>query len=59
MKIAVTVTSCHQIGIETWLDDHITKTFDEKSTIGEIDTWIKSVDKSASFSNVKISLCVE
>lgn len=55
MKIAVTVTTCHQIGIETWRDDHMTKVFDENSTLKEIDEWIKSVDKSASFPNCLIS----
>jgi hypothetical protein len=59
MKIAVTVTVCHQIGIETWQDFHTTKVFEEDSTIKEIDDWIKSIDKNSSFSNAKISLCVD
>lgn len=59
MKIAVTVTVCHQIGIETWRDFNTTKVFDENSTIKEIDAWIKSIDKDANFSNAKISLCVD
>lgn len=58
MKIAVTVTVCHQIGMETWQDFHTTKVFEENSTIKEIDDWIKSIDKNGSFSNAKISLCV-
>ena len=59
MKIAVTVTSCYQIGIETWQDCHKTKVFKENSTIIDINEWIKSIDKSADFSTAKISLCVE
>jgi len=58
MEIAVTVTTCNQIGIETWQDFHTTKVFEENSTIKEIDTWIKSIDKNSNFSNAKISLCV-
>lgn len=59
MKIAVTVTVCHQIGIETWQDYNTTKVFEESSTIKEIDEWIKSIDKQSSFANAKISLCVD
>lgn len=59
MKIAVTVTSCYQIGIETWQDVHKTKVFQENATVKEIDEWIKSIDNNADFSNAKISLCVE
>lgn len=44
---------------EIWKDIHTTKVFEENSTIKEIDDWIKSIDKNASFSNAKISLCVE
>jgi len=43
MKIAVTVTVCHQIGMETWQDFHTSKVFEENSTIKEIDDWIKSI----------------
>ena len=59
MKIAVTVTTCQQIGMETWQDFHTTKVFQENATLKEIDEWIKSIDKQANFSNAKISLCVE
>lgn len=59
MKIAVTVTTCHQIGIETWQDYHKTKVFDETATVKQIEDWIKSIDKNSSFANTKISDCVE
>ena len=59
MKIAVTVNSCYQIGIETWQDHHITKVFEELTTLKEIDEWCKSIDTTANFSNAKISLVVE
>ena len=59
MKIAVTVTVCHQIGMETWRDYHTTKVFEETSTIKEIDDWIKSIDNNSNLSSAKISLCVE
>ena len=58
MEIAVTITTCHQIGIETWQDFHTTKVFKETQTIKEIDDWIKSIDKTFNFSNAKISLVV-
>ena len=59
MKIAVTVTVCRQIGMEAWHDFHTTKVFEENSTIKEIDDWIKSIDANSSFTNAKISLCVD
>ena len=59
MKIAVTVTVCHQVGMETWQDSHTTKVFEETSTIKEINDWIKSIDNNSSFAHAKISLCVE
>ena len=58
MKIAVTVTVCQQIGMETWKDIHTTKVFEENSTIKDIDNWIKTIDKTATFVSVKISLYV-
>jgi hypothetical protein len=58
-EIAVTLTACHQIGMETWQDFHTTKTFGEEATVGEINRWIKSVDSGANFSSAKISMCVE
>ena len=59
MKIAVTVTTCTQIGMETWQDYHSTKVFDENSTIKEIDEWIKKIAKTANFGSAKISLLDE
>lgn len=59
MKIAVTVTVCRQVGVDTWKDFHTTKIFEESSTIREIDDWIKSIDKNESFTSAKISLCVD
>lgn len=55
METAVTVTTCVQIGIETWRDINRTKVFNETSTLGEIDAWIKSIDKTMSTSSVTIS----
>ena len=45
MKTAVTVTTCVQIGIETWRDVCTTKVFDENATLGEIDKWVKALIK--------------
>jgi hypothetical protein len=59
MKIAVTVTVCNQIGMETWQDFHTTKVFDANTTIKEIGDWIKSIDEKGSFANAKTSLCVD
>jgi len=59
MKIAVTVTVCQQIGMETWQDSHITKVFEENSTVKEINDWIKSIDKTVDLSSTKISRCVD
>jgi hypothetical protein len=59
LAVAVTVTVCRQIGPSTGQDFHTTKVFEENSTIKEIDDWIKSIDKNGSFSNAKISLCVD
>ena len=53
MKTAVTVTSCVQIGPETWRDVCNTKVFDENATLGEIDKWVKSIDKTTPLSAVK------
>lgn len=53
MKTAVTVTTCVQIGIETWRDICTTMIFDENSTLGEIDEWVKSIDKTITLSAVK------
>lgn len=59
MEIAVTITTCNQIGIETWLDSHTTKVFDEERTIAEINSWIKTIDKSGDITSAKISLHVK
>ncbi len=59
VKIAVTVTKCVQIGIETWKDVHVTKVFYEDATLKKIDEWILSVDKEGSLSSAKISDVVE
>lgn len=53
MKIAVTVVTCHQIGIETWRDAFVTKVFDETSTVGEIVKWAKIHDKTVNISSLK------
>ena len=53
METAVTVTTCVQIGIETWRDVCTTKVFDENATLGDIDKWIRSLDKTMSLSGVK------
>lgn len=59
MKIAVTVTNCQQIGIETYRDFHTTKVFEEIATLKEIDEWIKSIVKHASISDAIISTIAE
>tara|TARA_R110002020_G_C15840951_1_gene735159 strand:+ start:417 stop:596 length:180 start_codon:yes stop_codon:yes gene_type:complete len=59
MKTAVTVTNCVQIGIETWRDVCTTKVFDENATLGEIDQWVKSIDKTLPLSGVKFGDIVE
>jgi len=53
MKTAVIVTTCVQIGIETYRDVCITKVFDENATLGEIDKWVKSIDKTTPLSAAK------
>lgn len=57
IKILVTITTCDQIGHETWRESHEAKVFNENTTLGDIDNWIKSIDKntplsSAIFANV-------
>lgn len=42
MKTGITVTKCHQVGVESWADEKTTKIFDDNSTIGDIKAWIKS-----------------
>lgn len=42
MKTGVTVIKTHQVGIDSWEDEKITKLFDDSSTIGDIKSWIKS-----------------
>lgn len=55
MKIAVTITICAQIGIETWRDIHKTQIFDDTATISEIMAWVSTHDKTATFSSLQIS----
>ena len=53
MKTAVTVTTCVQIGIETWRDVCTTKVFDQNATLGDIDKWVRTIDKTIPLSAVK------
>ena len=59
MKIAVTITTCGQIGIDTWKDFHTTKIFHEDATLKAINDWIKSIDKTSDFSSAKFSVVVD
>lgn len=56
LEIAVTVTTCKQIGIETWRDINTTKVFNQNSTLKEIDDWVKSIDKSTDVTTALMSL---
>lgn len=59
MKIAITVTQCRQIGIDTWKDLHTTKVFDEGATIKEINEWIQTIDKTWTIANATVSSYVD
>jgi hypothetical protein len=59
MKIAVTVTTCHQIGIDEWKDGYTTKIFEYSATLQQIEDWIKSIDKSSSILKARLSFVAE
>lgn len=56
IEIAVTITVCNQIGIDTWQDSHKTKVFNQNSTVGEINDWINSTNKNYNISCSIISV---
>ncbi len=59
-KVAVTVITCIQIGMDTWKDVGTTKVFDQNSSIGDILIWARTIGgKSASMSTIKITDVVE
>jgi hypothetical protein len=55
MKIAASITTCDQIGIETWRDKETTKIFSGTNSISDIMNWAKTIDKSISFSSLRLS----
>jgi hypothetical protein len=59
MKIAVTITSCVQVGENSFRDVHTTKVFDQSATIEQIDLWAKSINKDASYFTAVISEVVD
>jgi hypothetical protein len=56
MKISVTITTCYQIGIETWRNVNTTMVFEETTTVKEINDWLKSIDKNATLSSCLIGV---
>jgi hypothetical protein len=43
MKIAVTYTSCVQVGVESYRDNHVTKIFSFDDSFANILQWAKSI----------------
>lgn len=54
MKIAVTIVSCAQIGINEWKDYYNTRIFEYSTTIQEIEDWIKTIAPKQSILDAKI-----
>ena len=59
VKIAVTITYCTQIGMETWRDERKTKVFESTEIISEILRWAKTIDQTATIPVLKFSDVVE
>lgn len=52
MKIIVTVLTTKQIGFETFKDIPVSRLFHDRSTIDQIITWVKTVNKDANISTI-------
>jgi len=55
MKIAVTVTDCVQVGIDTWKNVGKTRVFDSSDSIDSMIEWAKSLNKAFDFNSLQMT----
>ena len=59
MKIAATISDCHQVGMDEWRDVNVTRVFDSSDSIDSMIAWAKTISQGHDFHSLKLSEVVD